>query len=51
MLAEKLLDKVDYGIDTDIRTLELLKIYFDERSMQNVRSYQIYLQISGCLYS
>nr|KAJ0190875.1 hypothetical protein LSAT_V11C800409180 [Lactuca sativa] len=34
MLAEKLLNKTDYDIDTEIRTLELLKIHFGENSMQ-----------------
>ncbi|KAE8023227.1 hypothetical protein FH972_008953 [Carpinus fangiana] len=34
MLAEKLLNKSDYDIDSDIRTLELLKIHFGESSMQ-----------------
>ncbi|KAG9440844.1 hypothetical protein H6P81_021009 [Aristolochia fimbriata] len=34
MLAEKLLNKSDYDIDTEIRTLELLKIHFGEGSMQ-----------------
>lgn len=34
MLAEKLLNKFDYDIDTEIRTLELLKIHFGESSMQ-----------------
>ncbi|KAJ0861913.1 putative cullin, anaphase-promoting complex subunit 2, cullin domain superfamily [Helianthus annuus] len=34
MLAEKLLNKTDYDIDTEIRTLELLKIHFGESSMQ-----------------
>ncbi|KAM2330420.1 hypothetical protein ACFX1X_021251 [Malus domestica] len=34
MLAEKLLNKSDYDIDTEIRTLELLKIHFGESSMQ-----------------
>ncbi|CAO2829557.1 unnamed protein product [Amaranthus hypochondriacus] len=33
MLAEKLLNKSDYDIDTEIRTLELLKIHFGESSM------------------
>ncbi|CAH8338221.1 unnamed protein product [Eruca vesicaria subsp. sativa] len=34
MLAEKLLNKTDYDIDTEIRTVELLKIHFGEASMQ-----------------
>ncbi|WCJ22207.1 Anaphase-promoting complex subunit 2 [Euphorbia peplus] len=34
MLAEKLLNKSDYDIDSEIRTLELLKIHFGEGSMQ-----------------
>ncbi|KAL8104658.1 anaphase-promoting complex subunit 2 isoform X2 [Apium graveolens] len=34
MLAEKLLNKTDYDIDSEIRTLELLKIHFGENSMQ-----------------
>ncbi|CAH2079994.1 unnamed protein product [Thlaspi arvense] len=34
MLAEKLLNKIDYDIDTEIRTVELLKIHFGEASMQ-----------------
>ncbi|GFY88470.1 anaphase-promoting complex/cyclosome 2 [Actinidia rufa] len=34
MLAEKLLNKSDYDIDAEIRTLELLKIHFGEISMQ-----------------
>ncbi|XP_057950012.1 anaphase-promoting complex subunit 2 isoform X2 [Malania oleifera] len=34
MLAEKLLNKSDYDIDTEIRTIELLKIHFGESSMQ-----------------
>lgn len=34
MLAEKLLNKYDYDIDSEIRTLELLKIHFGENSMQ-----------------
>nr|GEW34118.1 anaphase-promoting complex subunit 2 [Tanacetum cinerariifolium] len=34
MLAEKLLNKTDYDIDTKICTLELLKIHFGESSMQ-----------------
>ncbi|KAL6983462.1 anaphase-promoting complex subunit 2 [Sarracenia purpurea var. burkii] len=34
MLAEKLLNKSDYEIDAEIRTLELLKIHFGESSMQ-----------------
>ncbi|CAI9096563.1 OLC1v1032742C1 [Oldenlandia corymbosa var. corymbosa] len=34
MLAEKLLNKCDYEIDSEIRTLELLKIHFGESSMQ-----------------
>ncbi|KAJ6322402.1 hypothetical protein OIU77_012288 [Salix suchowensis] len=34
MLAEKLLNKSDYDIDLEIRTLELLKIHFGESSMQ-----------------
>ncbi|KAK9116675.1 hypothetical protein Sjap_015622 [Stephania japonica] len=34
MLAEKLLNKSDYDIDAEIRTLELLKIHFGESSMQ-----------------
>ncbi|EEF39961.1 E3 ubiquitin ligase apc2, putative [Ricinus communis] len=34
MLAEKLLNKSDYDIDSEIRTLELLKINFGESSMQ-----------------
>ncbi|XP_031492549.1 anaphase-promoting complex subunit 2 isoform X2 [Nymphaea colorata] len=34
MLAEKLLNKLDYDIDSEIRTLELLKIHFGESSMQ-----------------
>ncbi|KAM3387727.1 hypothetical protein ACQJBY_010520 [Aegilops geniculata] len=34
MLAEKLLSKSDFDIDSDIRTLELLKIHFGESSMQ-----------------
>ncbi|KAL3501441.1 hypothetical protein ACH5RR_035890 [Cinchona calisaya] len=34
MLAEKLLNKYDYEIDSEIRTLELLKIHFGESSMQ-----------------
>ncbi|XP_068654157.1 anaphase-promoting complex subunit 2 [Aristolochia californica] len=34
MLAEKLLNKSEYDIDTEIRTLELLKIHFGEGSMQ-----------------
>ncbi|AQK66847.1 Anaphase-promoting complex subunit 2 [Zea mays] len=34
MLAEKLLNKSDFEIDSDIRTLELLKIHFGESSMQ-----------------
>ena len=28
MLAEKLLNKSDYDIDSEIRTLELLKVWF-----------------------
>ncbi|KAH7866289.1 hypothetical protein Vadar_018310 [Vaccinium darrowii] len=34
MLAEKLLNKSDYDIDAELRTLELLKIHFGESSMQ-----------------
>ncbi|XP_020575764.1 anaphase-promoting complex subunit 2 isoform X2 [Phalaenopsis equestris] len=34
MLAEKLLNKSDYDIDSEIRTLELLKIHFGESNMQ-----------------
>ncbi|VVB09331.1 unnamed protein product [Arabis nemorensis] len=34
MLAEKLLNKTDYDIDSEIRTVELLKIHFGEASMQ-----------------
>ncbi|KAK2636170.1 hypothetical protein Ddye_030962 [Dipteronia dyeriana] len=34
MLAEKLLNKSDYDIDSEIRILELLKIHFGESSMQ-----------------
>uniref|UniRef100_A0A1D1ZE48 Anaphase-promoting complex subunit 2 n=1 Tax=Anthurium amnicola TaxID=1678845 RepID=A0A1D1ZE48_9ARAE len=34
MLAEKLLNKSEYDIDSEIRTLELLKIHFGESSMQ-----------------
>lgn len=34
MLAEKLLNKSDYDIDSEIRTLELLKIQFGESSLQ-----------------
>ncbi|KAL0898341.1 hypothetical protein Bca101_082302 [Brassica carinata] len=34
MLAEKLLNNTDYDIDTEIRTVELLKIHFGEASMQ-----------------
>ncbi|XVE91526.1 hypothetical protein REPUB_Repub01dG0017200 [Reevesia pubescens] len=34
MLAEKLLNKSDYDIDSELRTLELLKIHFGESSMQ-----------------
>ncbi|KAK3042386.1 hypothetical protein RJ639_002432 [Escallonia herrerae] len=34
MLAEKLLNKTDYDINSEIRTLELLKIHFGENSMQ-----------------
>ncbi|KAL9424203.1 hypothetical protein AB3S75_036143 [Citrus x aurantiifolia] len=34
MLADKLLNKSDYEIDSEIRTLELLKIHFGESSMQ-----------------
>ncbi|GLT27368.1 hypothetical protein SLA2020_023730 [Shorea laevis] len=34
MLAEKLLNKSDYDIDSEIRTLELLKIHFGESSLQ-----------------
>ncbi|GAB2280248.1 anaphase-promoting complex subunit 2 [Dionaea muscipula] len=34
MLAEKLLNKSDYDIDSEIRQLELLKIHFGESSMQ-----------------
>ncbi|KAL5720693.1 anaphase-promoting complex subunit 2 [Ranunculus cassubicifolius] len=34
MLAEKLLNKSGYDIDSEIRTLELLKIHFGESSMQ-----------------
>ncbi|CAL0312229.1 unnamed protein product [Lupinus luteus] len=34
MLAEKLLNKLDYDIDSEIRTLELLKIHFGESSLQ-----------------
>ncbi|KAK4263480.1 hypothetical protein QN277_028879 [Acacia crassicarpa] len=34
MLAEKLLNKSDYDIDAEIRTLELLKIQFGESSLQ-----------------
>ncbi|XP_062111551.1 anaphase-promoting complex subunit 2 isoform X3 [Humulus lupulus] len=34
MLAEKLLNKSGYDIDTELRTLELLKIHFGESSMQ-----------------
>ncbi|XP_043725426.1 anaphase-promoting complex subunit 2 isoform X2 [Telopea speciosissima] len=34
MLAEKLLNKTDYDVDSEIRTLELLKIHFGESSMQ-----------------
>uniref|UniRef100_A0A0D9W6D7 Anaphase-promoting complex subunit 2 n=2 Tax=Leersia perrieri TaxID=77586 RepID=A0A0D9W6D7_9ORYZ len=34
MLAEKLLNKSGFDIDSDIRTLELLKIHFGESSMQ-----------------
>ncbi|KAJ0973209.1 hypothetical protein J5N97_021168 [Dioscorea zingiberensis] len=34
MLAEKLLNKLDYDFDSEIRTLELLKIHFGESSMQ-----------------
>ncbi|KAG5400931.1 hypothetical protein IGI04_015538 [Brassica rapa subsp. trilocularis] len=34
MLAEKLLNKIDYDIETEIRTVELLKIHFGEASMQ-----------------
>ncbi|MQM13545.1 hypothetical protein Taro_046471 [Colocasia esculenta] len=34
MLAEKLLNKSEYDIDSEIGTLELLKIHFGESSMQ-----------------
>uniref|UniRef100_A0A2P2KRV8 Anaphase-promoting complex subunit 2 n=1 Tax=Rhizophora mucronata TaxID=61149 RepID=A0A2P2KRV8_RHIMU len=34
MLAEKLLNKTDYDIDSEIRTIELLKIHFGESGMQ-----------------
>ncbi|XP_042501662.1 anaphase-promoting complex subunit 2 isoform X2 [Macadamia integrifolia] len=34
MLAEKLLNKTDYDIESEIRILELLKIHFGESSMQ-----------------
>nr|XP_029118458.1 anaphase-promoting complex subunit 2 isoform X2 [Elaeis guineensis] len=34
MLAEKLLNKSDYDIDSEIRTLELLKIHLGESSIQ-----------------
>ncbi|KAJ7953843.1 Anaphase promoting complex subunit 2 [Quillaja saponaria] len=34
MLAEKLLNKSDYDIDAEIRTLELLKIHFGESTLQ-----------------
>ncbi|KAI4314137.1 hypothetical protein L6164_027073 [Bauhinia variegata] len=34
MLAEKLLNKSDYDIDAEIRTVELLKIHFGESSLQ-----------------
>ncbi|CAM9002041.1 unnamed protein product [Rhodiola kirilowii] len=34
MLAEKLLNKSDYDIEAEIRTLELLKLHFGEGSMQ-----------------
>ncbi|KAK3001753.1 hypothetical protein RJ639_020480 [Escallonia herrerae] len=34
MLAEKLLNKTEYDINSEIRTLELLKIHFGENSMQ-----------------
>ncbi|XP_045817605.1 anaphase-promoting complex subunit 2-like isoform X2 [Trifolium pratense] len=34
MLAEKLLNKSDYDIDSEIRTLELLKIHFGDSSLQ-----------------
>ncbi|KAL6513924.1 anaphase-promoting complex subunit 2 [Orobanche hederae] len=34
MLAEKILNKSSYDIDSEIRTLELLKIHFGESSMQ-----------------
>ncbi|CAH8300618.1 unnamed protein product [Eruca vesicaria subsp. sativa] len=34
ILAEKLLNKTDYDIDTEIRTVEFLKIHFGEASMQ-----------------
>lgn len=34
MLVEKLLNKTDYDIDSEIRTLELLKIHFGGSSMQ-----------------
>ncbi|KMZ69241.1 Anaphase-promoting complex subunit 2 [Zostera marina] len=35
MLAEKLLNKFDYDINSEIRTVELLKIHFGESNMQN----------------
>ncbi|XP_045811340.1 anaphase-promoting complex subunit 2-like isoform X1 [Trifolium pratense] len=34
MLAEKLLNKSDYDIDSELHTLELLKIHFGENSLQ-----------------
>ncbi|KAJ4902458.1 Anaphase-promoting complex subunit 2 [Raphanus sativus] len=34
ILTEKLLNKTDYDIDPEIRTVELLKIHFGEASMQ-----------------
>lgn len=35
MLADKLLAKIDYDCDRDIRTLELLKIRFGDSNMHN----------------
>ena len=49
MLADKLLAKMDYDCDREIRTLELLKIRFGDSNMHNCevsskRAYPAYTQ-------
>jgi anaphase-promoting complex subunit 2 len=41
MLADRLLAKLDYDINHEIRTLELLKLRFGESNLQNCEVRQI----------